>query len=66
MSTDWESLSKKQRRLAFITVIMECAEKFDNDTIDDCLETLYKNCITLAELKNIKISVPFPTEEKES
>lgn len=64
MSTNWESLSKQQKRLAFVTVILEASNKFENDTVDDCLESLYKFCVDYSKNNNIRLSIPFPTEEE--
>jgi Zn-dependent M16 (insulinase) family peptidase len=69
MRTDWESLSKTQTRLAYISVIMEAAEKFDDkkeESVNDTLRILYEYCVVYARSEKIKLCVPFPTEEKES
>jgi hypothetical protein len=69
MKTDWESLSKTQERLAYITVIMEAAEKFDETLeakINEHLKILYEYCYVQAQSNNIKLCVPFPNEEKHS
>ncbi len=67
MKTDWESLSKTQTRLAYISVIMEAAEKFDDKNeqgINDSLRILYQYCTALARSENIKLCVPFPNQEE--
>ena len=75
MSTNWESLSKHQKRLAYITVIMEAVEKFENlknnrgvpstelPDIDSYLEKIHKVCVEFSEFYNLKLSVPFPETE---
>lgn len=74
MKTDWESLSKTQERLAYITVIMEAAEKFEKneerveqaENINNSLKVLFEYCVVHAQTKDIKLCVPFPTEEDNS
>jgi hypothetical protein len=48
---------------------MEAAEKFDETLeakINEHLKILYEYCDVQAQYKNIKLCVPFPTEEKDS